>query len=146
MSQRTPTDDEATILASEFIKHGDMTKAFNVAFPDSKATSKTQNEKAARLFDTGKVRARIEQLQTISKKNSEEEFTMSVSELKKVLATVIQKTIKSGGSMTAAVSAVREFNTMDGNHAAEKKQIEHSISRLTDEEIKKRLNDLEYGE
>ena len=146
MSQRTPTDYEATILAAEFIKHGDQTRAFKAAFPNSKATDKTISERASKTFDASKVRTRIEQLQTISKKNSEEEFTMSVSELKKVLATVIQKTIKSGGSMTAAVSAVREFNTMDGNHAAEKKQIEHSFADLSNEELAQKLKDLEGEE
>ena len=146
MSQRNPTDEEATKLASEYIQHGDQTRAFRAAFPDSKATDKTISERASKTFDLSKVRTRIEQLQTISKKNSEEEFTMSVAELKKVLATVIKKTIKLDGNMSAAVSAVREFNSMDGNHAVEKRQVEHSISRLTDEEIKKRLSDLEHGE
>ena len=129
MSQRTPTDDEATILAAEFIKHGDMTKAFNVAFPNSKATGKSQNERASKAFETVKVRSRIEQLQTISKKNSEEEFTMSVSELKKVLATVIQKTINADGNMSAAVSAVKEFNAMDGNNSPTKTDLNVTTKR-----------------
>ena len=129
MSQRTPTDDEATILASEFIKNGDMTSAFNVAFPDSKATSKTQNEKAARLFDTGKVRARIEQLQAISKKQSEKEFSMSVGELKEMLKKVMNQGIEEG-KPSATVAAIREMNCMDGNHSPLKTQ-EVNANELT---------------
>ena len=130
MSQVKPTDAEATILASEYIRNGDKTKAFKVAFPKSKTKGKTQNEKASRLFKTSKVIARIDELKGISKKNSEEEFTMSVSELKKKLSQVIEKgldddtsTSKDGtitvkqGNLSAAVSAIKEFNCMDGNHS-----------------------------
>ena len=83
MSQRSPTDNEAFILASEYIQHGDKTKSFRVAFPNSKANHKSQQERASKSFDTAKVRSRIKSLQKLSKKNSEEEFTMSVSKLKK---------------------------------------------------------------
>ena len=117
MSQITPTDAELTILASEYIRHGDKTKAWRATYPNSKAKPETQWTQASLAFDKQKVIKRIEELQIISKKNSEDEFTMTVSQLKKVLATVIKKGLKDGKSLTAAVSAVKEFNSMDGNHA-----------------------------
>lgn len=143
MSQRTPTDDEATILASEYIQHGDQTRAFRVAFPDSQATDESQQQRASKAFDTVKVRSRIEQLQAISKKNSEEEFELTVAELKGYLKTIIEKGIADGetvdndgnktikvGNLSAAVSAIKEVNAMDGNHSPLKTQ-EINANELT---------------
>lgn len=136
MSQTTPTVHELTVLASEYILHGDKTKAWRKAFPKSKATPEAQYVEACRTFKSPKLNLRIEELKEISKKNSEEEFTMTISELKKVLATVIQKgvgqedkevdgtTIKGmPANLSSVVSAVKEFNLMDGNHAATKTDI-----------------------
>lgn len=130
MSHLDPTDTEATTLAQEFILHGDQVRAFRVVYPDSEASEKSQWEAASRMFKSSKVQARIEELNKLSKKNSEEEFTMTVSTLKKVLAKVIEKGL--GGkkeeetiplNLSSVVAAVREINSMDGNHSDVKLKI-----------------------
>lgn len=127
MSQRQPTDNEATKLAEEFILHGDQVRAWRIVYSDSEASEKSHYERSSLGFKTVKVRSRIEELQALSKKNSEEEFTMTVSELKKMLVMVIKKGLKEkkdaqdneiAHNLGAAVSAIAEFNKMDGNHSA----------------------------
>lgn len=122
MSQTTPTDDEITLLAHEFIMHGDQVKAWRLTFPNSKAALNTQYTRASEAFARRGVQVRIEELRGLSKKQSEKEFTMSVAELKKVLAVVMKKGV-SEGKLSAVVSAVAELNKMDGNNAPSKTEI-----------------------
>lgn len=140
MSQRTPTKKEITSLASEFILHGDQVKAWRKTFPKSKACLDTQYSKASIVFTEEKVRARIKELQNISKVNSEEEFTMTISDLKKFLATAVKLGIKTkkdaqgnvvAHNLAAAVAAVKEFNAMDGNHAPTDSNLHFNPSDLT---------------
>jgi len=129
VSQTRPTNAEVTCLAAEFVIHGSQVKAWRKTYPTSKAKKDTKHQKASVVFSLAKVKKRIEQLEKLSKTNSEEEFTMSVSQIKKVLATAIQKGIKDkidaqgnhiAHNLSAAVSAASELNRMDGNHAPAK--------------------------
>lgn len=140
MSQRVPTAVETTKLAKEFILHGDQVKAWRKTFPKSKAGLDVQYSKASTAFSLTKVQERIKELQALSKKNSEKEFTMTVSDLKKVLATAVKlgcktKTDAQGNivahNLAAAVSAVKEFNAMDGNHAPAKTDLSINPSDVT---------------
>lgn len=129
MSQRSPTDDETTKLASEYVQHGDQTRAFNEAFPNSKAKPDVIHVTASTLFSLPKVRLRIDQLQAISKEQSEKEFSMSVGELKEMLKKVMEQGIEEG-KISATVAAIREMNCMDGNHSPLKTQ-EVNANELT---------------
>jgi len=140
MSQMTPTKVEITKLAREFILHGDQVKAWRKTYPKSKASLNVQYSKSSTAFSSEKVKERIKQLQEISRKNSEEEFTMTVSDLKKVLATAVKLGLKTktdvqgnivAHNLNAAVAAVREFNSMDGNHAPAKTDMTINPSDLT---------------
>ncbi len=122
MSQLNPTDTEATKLAQEYILHGDQVRAWRIVYPDSEAGLDTQYAKSSAAFDNDKVKIRIEELNKISKDNSEKEFTFTVSKLKKILDSVIQKGLGGKDSeefnlnLSAVVAAVKEVNSMDGNH------------------------------
>jgi hypothetical protein len=131
MSQQKPTPAQAAAYAENYILYGDQTRAFRVAFPDSESTSETTHTKASKLNKLTQVQTRIKELREILKKQSEEEFTLSVSDLKEKLSDVIDKgladkkivvdgLILEGGpeSLAATVSAIAEVNKMDGNHAA----------------------------
>ena len=129
MSQNSPTDMEANCYAEEWVLYGDRTRAWRKTFPNSKATEKSHHEKASVFHKIVKVQTRIKELQSILKEQSEEEFTLSTGELKKLLATAIQKGLKDRTdahgnkvpvSVSGAVSAIAEINKMDGNHAVTK--------------------------
>ena len=144
MSQRTPTDHEINILASEFILHGDQVRAWRLAFPDSKANLDAQYVNASRAFADPKLRLRIMELQDLSKKQSEEEFTMTVAELKKVLAKVMKQGVNNG-KLAAVVSAVATFNKMDGNDAPVKQEhvmeVTRKVIRVRTKKVDKPDND-----
>lgn len=129
MSQGRPTIAEATAYAEEYILHGDQAKAFRAAFPKSKGKPKTINSKASRIHKTDNIQARIKELQKVLKIQSEEEFSLSVSNIKQMLATAAAKGLKNRTdaqgnsvpvSIAGAVSALTEINRMDGNHAPAK--------------------------
>lgn len=129
MSQARPTDLEATKYAASFIVCGKKSDAFRVAFPKSKATAKSIHEKACKMHKTAKVQARIKELSAILRKQSEDDFELSVSEIKLLLKKAIDKGLKNktdaqgnkiAVSISGAVSALAEINKMDGNHAATK--------------------------
>jgi len=122
MSQTNPSTKEISILAKEFIIHGDQVRAWRLAFPDSKAVAETQHSKASIAFTCKKVRARIAELHASSNAQSEKDFNMTVAELKKKLSEVMGKGVDQG-KLAAVVSAIAEFNKMDGNHAVVKTEI-----------------------
>ncbi len=132
MSQANPTDMQATVYAESYILHGCQTTAYKKVFPDSKASMDTHHQKASEFHKKEKVRKRIKELQAISKANTEEEFGLTVSQLKGTLLRVINqgfahKTDAEGNqvpiSLPSALGAVKEFNLMDGNHAAIKHKV-----------------------
>ena len=129
MSQANPTDIEATVYAAEWVVHGDQTRAWRKTFPDSKAAPETQHARASLFHKIHKVQIRIGELQGIAKQQSEEEFSLSVGEIKKYLTKAMKKGLKNKKdaqgnkvpvSVSGAVSAIAEINKMDGNHAATK--------------------------
>lgn len=171
MSQANPTEVQANAYAENFILYGDKTRAFRAAFPDSKSKGPAQNVTAFRLHESPKIHLIIEELQKTLKKQSEEQFTLSVGWLKEQLQSAIKKgledkeimvsgpdgkraKVKVGGavSISGAVSAIAEINKMDGNHAATKlalggdKDNPLALTLLSDDAINLRLNALEKSE
>lgn len=131
MSQSNPTSKQAMLYAESFVIYGEEARAFKAAFPDSKAKKNALYVAACRLHKHPKIQLSIERLREISKKQSEEEFCLSASHLKKKLSVAIDKGLEdktivsdgvefSGGavSISGAVSAIAEVNKMDGNYAA----------------------------
>lgn len=120
MSQRNPTDIEINAYAERYIlPGGNESESFRAAFPGSKASKETVNAQASKFHKLHKVCIRISELIAVSKKSSEEEFGMTVTQLKKILAKVI-KTGLDSGNLSAVIGSVKEFNLMDGNHAPTK--------------------------
>lgn len=56
----TPKEEK---YSQEYVKTGNKSEAYRLSYSTKNMTSKTVNEKACRLFQRGKVRARIKQLQ-----------------------------------------------------------------------------------
>lgn len=140
MSQRTPTDTEIYTLAKEFILHGDQVRSWRVAFPNSKAILDVQYSNASTVFKLPKLRKRIKELQSLSKKQSEEEFNMTVGELKKILSHVMLNGSMQG-KLSAVVAAVAEFNKMDGNNAPTKTEITADLNVRKVIRIRTKKND-----
>ena len=141
MSQSTPTDHEIDVYAGEFVLCGDKTKAWKKTFPKSKAKQEVTHVAAQKMHNLGKVLVRIDQLRGETAQKDAEEFDMSASELKRILKCAIDaglsgKVDSEGNSapanIGAAVSAVSEWNRMNGNHAAQK--INANVVTMTHEE------------
>lgn len=121
MTQSTPTDREADVYAEVFVSTGIKTAAFRAAFPKSSASKTSVNRMAVRVHDDIKVLSRIEKLQKSAVESVSEEFTVTISDRKKILARVAQMGFnKKSPALGAVVSAVNELNRMDGSHAAQK--------------------------
>lgn len=126
MSQANPTIEEATAFAEAYIKKNCQTTAFKAAFPESKMQGNALHSRAGKVHKTSQVQARIAQLQSASAKQTEEEFCISISDKKKILAEVIKIGMNKKGELekpdlNAVVRSVSELNKMDGSHAAEKR-------------------------
>jgi len=129
MSQMRPTDVEADTYAKDFIVNGDQTRAFRAVFPDTTALPATVHSKASTFHKCEKVQKRIKTLRDKLLAQSEEEFGLSVSKIKSMLAQAanLGLEIKNDAlgnsipvSIAGTVSALSEINRMDGNHAAVK--------------------------
>ena len=129
MSQQKPTLAEATKYAESYILYGDQTRAFRAAFPDTKAKPESVNQKASAFHKIVNVQSRINELQAGLKKQTEEEFNLSVSQIKNMLTAAATQGLKhkidqQGNSVPVSlpgvVSALSEINKMDGNHAPSK--------------------------
>lgn len=139
MSQTDPTQQECNRYARAWMEKNDMTRSWRAAFPESKAKDKSANERASVFHKHIKIQSRIDQLEQASKKQSEEEFLVSVSDLKKMLVTCYKKGVtdkkdkdgnKTPVNLTASVSAITELNKMDGNHATKKIDLTNSDGSL----------------
>ena len=132
MSQNRPTEKQLDAYAKAFLKTGDKTNAWRVAFPNSKAGMQTQWTKACAFHKLGQVQNRISKFQDRFREKEDKEFDLSVSDIKKRLAYIYQKGVeadkKSGKphNLSAAASVMNEFNRMAGNHAP----ANHTISGL----------------
>lgn len=144
MSQSNLTDAEATKYAENYILYGDQTRAFRAAFPDSKAKAETLNQQAVHAHKQPKVCQRIDELRAISKKQSDEEFSLSVGEIKRLLAMAAKSGLnqkidaqgnKVSHSIAGAVSALAEINKMDGNHYSDKQDAPKEESQVTKIEV-----------
>ena len=142
MSQSDPTIEEATAYAEAYIKKNDRTMAFKRAFPKATGSKHSINVRASKLHKNDYIQLRIDQLQAASAKQTEEEFCVSVSDIKKMLLITAKNGIKKDKGF--AVSALAELNKMDGNYAAETKiyKHEHMSDSELDERLKMMLDDL----
>lgn len=140
MSQNNPTKVQVNKYAENYVLYGDQSRAWRVAFPESKCKAETVHAKASAFYKHDKVLVRVAELQKTLKKQSQEEFTLSVSKLKQMLATAISKGLKDkvdqqgntiAVNISAAVSAIGEINKMDGNHAATKTDLLSSDGSMT---------------
>ena len=129
MSQSTPTDHEIDVYAGEFVLTGDKSKSWRKTFPKSKAKQDVIWTNAQKMHNFAQVLARIGELQVETAQKDAIEFDMSASELKRVLKSAIDAGLggkvdsegnSSPANIGAAVSAVSEWNRMNGNHAAQK--------------------------
>ena len=125
MSQANPTDFQSNAYAENYVLYGDQSRAWRVAFPESKSRPENVHVRASKLHAIGKVQARIEEIRSRLKKQTEEEFSITVSDLKKMLVIAAQGGLKTRldaqqntvpNNIAGAVSAISEINRMDGNH------------------------------
>ena len=132
MSQANPTDIQTNAYAENYVLYGDQSKAWRVAFPESKCKPESVNVKASKFHTVVKVVLRIKELRSKLMKQTEEEFNVTVSDLKKMLLMAAQGGLvkrvdaqqnKVLNNIAGAVSAISEINRMDGNHAPTKKEL-----------------------
>lgn len=125
MSQANPTEIQVNAYSENYVLYGDQSRAWRVAFPDSKAKDEVIHVRASNFHKIGKVQVRIEELRKSLNKQSEDEFNITVSDLKKMLVMAakggLQKRIDAQqntvlNNIAGAVSAIAEINRMDGNH------------------------------
>ena len=137
MSQSNPTDFQANAYAENYVLYGDQSKAWRVAFPDSNCKPESVNVKASKLHNVVKIQSRIAEINSKLAKQSEEEFGVTVSDIKKMLVMAVKgglktKTDAQGNTImhnaSATVSALSEINRMDGNHHQYKMEIDHTSS------------------
>eukprot|EP00914_Ancora_sagittata_P009928 GHVO01018893.1.p1 GENE.GHVO01018893.1~~GHVO01018893.1.p1 ORF type:complete len:155 (-),score=4.96 GHVO01018893.1:375-839(-) len=122
MSQANPTDNEVTLYAESYVLYGCQSTAWRNAFPRAKCSSNNVHTKASLLHKNAKVLHRIEEIRAALKKQSEEEFKITTSDLKKMLVMAAQGGLKKKHdsflyNIPGAVSAIAEINRMDGNHS-----------------------------
>lgn len=148
MSQSTPTDHEIDTYVTEFILSGDKSKSWRKAFPKSKAKQDVIWTNAQKMHNFPQVLERLGEKHTEIRLKDEEEFDISVSELKGTLKKVIDAGLSgkvdaegnsSPSNLNAVTSAVAEINRMNGNHAAQK--INAQVRTLTHEQWLDSLDD-----
>ena len=125
MSQSNPTAIQTNTYAENYVLYGDQSRAWRVTFPDSKCKPENVNCKASKFHTIVKVLSRIEEIRSKLQKQTEEEFNITVSDLKKMLVEAAQGGLKTRidaqenkvpNNIAGAVSAITEINRMDGNH------------------------------
>ena len=141
MSQSNPTDFQANAYAENYVLYGDQSKAFKSAFPESKAKAAHIHTKASLLHNVAKVQQRITEINSKLAKQSDEEFGVKVSDLKKMLLKAAVGGLKDRidaqenkvlNNISGAVSAISEINRMDGNHHQYKMEIDHNHRVIDD--------------
>ena len=133
MSQSNPTDFQANAYAENYVLHGDQSKAWRATFPESKCKPESIHARASKFNSIVKVQLRIGEINSRLAKQSEEEFGVTVSDIKKMLVMAVKgglktKTDAQGNEVmhnaSATVSALSEINRMDGNHHQYKLEID----------------------
>ena len=133
MSQSKPTNEQANTYAQAFIKHGNQTKAFKAAFPNSTATQNSSFQKASNLHKTVKVQSSILELQKEAEAIAKDEFKWEANERLKTLKSICDDGMASKNDMIGhgvAIRAISEANKMTGEHAAEKKDFTSGGEKL----------------
>jgi len=135
MSQANPTDAQTNAYAENYVLYGDQSRAWRVAFPESKCKPENVHTKASLMHNMAKVQQRIEEINSRLTKQTEEEFDITVSELKEMLVKAanggLERKVDAQENsvlvnIAGAVSAISEINRMDGNHKETKLKLEHT--------------------
>lgn len=148
MSQLNPSHEQANTYAAAWIKKDHMQEAFDAAFPDSTANKQSRMEKASRLHKHPKIKEAIKKLQAAAQRSAERKIGFTVDKLKEKLVKAINLGLKlkkdiHGNkvphSISGAVSAISEYNRMEGNHADQEFGFKGVITQvnMTAEEYKK---------
>jgi hypothetical protein len=129
VSQANPNQHEIDVYCGEWILNGgDQSKAWRVAYPNSKQADDGVWVAACNMHKNPKVRLRLVEMQAEIAEKDAKEFDMSVSKLKETLSKVMVAGLEKDDSgkyngLGATTGAVAEFNRMCGNHAATKQEI-----------------------
>ena len=142
MSQTNPTSFQINAYAESYVLYGDQSRAWRVTFSDSKAKPDSVNQRASKFHSIVKVQSRIEGIRQRLSKQSEVEFDISVSDLKRMLVIAAQGGLKKKvdaqknevlNNIAGAVSAIAEINRMDGNHNPIETINTHKINKVDDD-------------
>lgn len=123
MSQARPTDIEADTYAKEYINHGDQTRAWSSAFPQSNAATETRHEKASKFHKLAKVQARIGKVQVKAANIAEKKFTITIEQrlkwLNEIVKAGLEVIVDASGvakrqNLPASKSAIDTLNLMLG--------------------------------
>ncbi len=125
MSQSRPTTIQINSYAENYVLYGDKSRAWRSTFTDSKCKPESVNVKASNFHNIVKVGLRIDKIRSKLIKQTEEEFSITVSDLKEMLVKAARGGLKTKtdaqenevmNNINGAVSAISEINRMDGNH------------------------------
>lgn len=135
MSQSRPTDIQINTYSENYVLYGDKSRAWRITFPDAKCQPENVHTKASLMYKMTKVQQRIKAIRSTLKKQTEEEFSITVSDLKKMLVKAAKGGLKNRfdaqqnkvlNNINGAVSAISEINRMDGNHYQYKSEEENT--------------------
>lgn len=153
MSQANPTEIQTNAYAENYVLYGDQTRAWRVAYPDSKCKPAHVHTKASLMNSMVKVQQRVKELRSKLMKQTEEEFNITVSDLKKMLVMAAQGGLKQRidaqknkipVNIAGAVAAIAELNRMDGNHKPIKQTVTNlNFNDLNEEELDRKIKQLE---
>ncbi len=134
MSQSKPTNEQANTYAQAFIKHGNQTKAFKSAFPDSTATPNSLKINASKLHKLTNVQLTVLELQKEAEAIAKDEFKWEANARLKILKAICDDGMEAGEygmrGRSDAIRAINEANKMTGEHAAEKKDFTSGGEKL----------------
>ena len=147
MSQANPTQHEIdTYCAAWILNGGDQSKAWRVAYPNSKSPEKVGWEKGSTMHKMIKVQKRLVKMQADQAEKDAVVFDVSAAELKKILFDTIgegrEKDVVTGKPFALGVVSpcVAELNRMNGNHAATKSEVK--LTDVTPDKRKSRIKEL----
>lgn len=79
MSQSRPTDAQANTYAENYVLYGDQSRAFRVAFPDSKAKAETVHVRASIFHQISTVQVRVAELAAQVAKEAADTFKIDAA-------------------------------------------------------------------
>ena len=150
MSQRDPTQHEIDVYCAQWILNGgDQSKAWRVAYPESKMNDAGVNVKACNMHKMDKVRLSLDQKRQEVSQSDQKEFDISYEAQVKRSLQVFNEGMKPkfdqagnelAQNLAAAQAAVNEVNKMAGHHAATKQDL--TVVDKTPSERKNRIAEL----